>query len=472
MVRAAGSISLALATLAGGAGLARAQGLSADPSSGRSLGRQRSTIERLAPERLAAAHADVARLRQLREHASHLPEIEGLHDYRAIFHAHAGDSDHTGGTLTEILAGARAAGVDAIFLADHHRPPRDFMDSWRGVHDGVLFVRGAEARGVLLLPEHSIAGEMDAPIDELIAAASAGSGLVLLSHVEERPEHPLDGLHGMEIYNRHADAKDEGASMRDLLGWMLDPDHSARLRRSLERYPDEVFASQYDYPALYLEKWDREGRHRRVVAVAANDCHHNQVFLVKKLDAETALLGTVVDEDDEMQRVTAADAPRLGELLAGAAAGSVVARFDFDPYERAMRDVSTHLLAQEQSERALREALRSGRSYVSHDWLADPTGFWFGARDAAGRRVAMGAEVPHEPGLRLEARTPIPARLRLLRDGETLEVAHGERLEAEVEGPGVYRLEAWLPIGGEQRVWIYSSPIYVRSPPGDRAARR
>ena len=80
--------------------------------------------------------------------------VPGLNDYRAILHAHAEDSSHTGGTRPEMLSEAKKAGVHAIFLSDHHRPPKDFIrDSWRGLREGVLFVPGSEAHGFLLYPD-------------------------------------------------------------------------------------------------------------------------------------------------------------------------------------------------------------------------------------------------------------------------------------------------------------------------------
>jgi hypothetical protein len=35
-------------------------------------------------------------------------------------------------------------------------------------------------------------------------------------------------------------------------------------------------------------------------------------------------------------------------------------------------------------------------------------------------------------------------------------------LEHEVTAPGDYRVEGWLGVGGEERPWVYSNPIYVR----------
>ncbi len=87
--------------------------------------RKYSNIERLALPRLQAVHEDVMKLRAQRRALTPLP---GRNDYRCILHAHAEDSDHTGGTLPEMLADAKKAGISAILLTDHFRPPRDFID--------------------------------------------------------------------------------------------------------------------------------------------------------------------------------------------------------------------------------------------------------------------------------------------------------------------------------------------------------
>jgi len=77
----------------------------------------------------------------------------------------------------------------------------------------------------------------------------------------------------------------------------------------------------------------------------------------------------------------------------------------------------------------------------------------------------MGDEVPLQSGLTLTAVLPLPAQLRLIKDGQPIALAgSAERntLEYEVKEKGVYRLEAWLKVGDESFPWIYSNPIYVR----------
>ena len=65
------------------------------------------------------------------------------------------------------------------------------------------------------------------------------------------------------------------------------------------------------YPADYLAKWDAETKTRRLTGVAANDCHHNQILLMKMVDAETVLIGTNVDRDDQMRKFTADARPGM-----------------------------------------------------------------------------------------------------------------------------------------------------------------
>lgn len=435
-----------------------------EPASGQPPARRWTTLDRLAPERLAAAHADVERLRAAVQPP---PPLPGLNDYRGVFHAHAGDSDHTGGTPEELLRDAKRIGVDVVFLSDHHRPPRDFMDGWRGLRDGVLFIPGSEAHGFLIHPESSVAQHMTADPATLLRQVNRGAGMAFLSHVEERTDHPMDGLTGMEIYNRHADALDDGDSMRALVAWTVDPDQSRVLARSVELYPEAVFGAQFDYPALYLDKWDRETANRRVVGVNANDCHHNQVFLVIKVDDESVRVGTIVDDPDEMRVLTTADAPGISELVRGHEPGEVIGRHDLDPYWVSMHNSTTHILAPELDEEAIRTAVAAGHVYVAHDWLADPTGFSFYIDEAGEAAAIMGDEWTPEAGAtaELKAHFPLPATIRLIRNGEEVAVTDARSLTHRVDQPGVYRVEGLLQVDGERRTWIYSNPVYVRSRP-------
>ncbi len=424
--------------------------------------RKYTNLERLALPRLAAVHEDVQKLKARRVS---LPPLPDLNDYRCILHAHAEDSDHTGGTLPEMLADAKKAGVNAILLTDHFRPPRDFIDGrWRGLRDGVLFVPGSEWRGFLVYPMTSILKRMDVKESDFIDTVTAGDGMVFLSHIEERKDHAVDGLTGLEIYNRHWDAKQDRATFLALAMKLTDPKQLSELQEAVRLYPDELLACQCDYPKLYLDKWDEGTRSRRLTGIAANDCHHNQVFLVKMLDAETVLLGTNVDADDKMRKITAALRPGIKEMTRGHKPGDLLVRLDVDPYYRSFRNSSTHVLAPKLDESAIRAALKAGHAFVAHDWMGDPTGFRFGVSDAAGKSVAiLGDELKLAPGLKLSARLPLPAYVRLLCHGkEVAQLDGASEFEFVVKDTGAYRLEAWLKLDGEYRPWILANSVYVR----------
>jgi hypothetical protein len=165
-------------------------------------GRKHTTLERLRPERLRAVRED--RMRHQRERKT-VALRTGYNDYRAILHAHAEDSAHTGGTRPALLAAARRTGVKIVMLTDHVRPPRDFIDdSWRGMRDGALFIPGAESEGFLVYPQRSIIsahiGKSFKSRDEYIRLVKPDGGLIFLSHVEEKDDWATGELDGLEIY--------------------------------------------------------------------------------------------------------------------------------------------------------------------------------------------------------------------------------------------------------------------------------
>jgi len=430
-----------------------------------SRGRVYTTVQRMQLKHLAAEHKDVQALharrikeKKLRYHVKDL----GLQDFKSILHAHAEDSGHTGGSRPEMARDAKPANVKVIMLTDHFRPPRDFMDSWRGMHNGVLFIPGSEMYGYLLYPDHSVMDYMGGPDKELVKAVTAGTGLIFLSHVEERVNHSMDGLTGMEIYNRHADAFDDKESMLAIALAMTNPKGAAQMEEALKKYPDEMLAAQCDYMKLYMDKWDKESQHQKVVGIAACDCHHNQVFILKKVDDNTALLGTIVDDDDGMRKITTKEAPQLPGMLKGHKPGDIVVRLDFDPYYRMFMCDSTHIMAKKLTEPAIRAALHKGHAYVSHDWLCNPDGFLYYLLRDGKIAAIMGDDTKLQTGDTLGAQFPLSCIIRLYRNGKQIKESEASTLNYKLTEPGVYRVEGWVKVDDEQRPWIYSNPIYVR----------
>jgi hypothetical protein len=235
-------------------------------------------------------------------------------------------------------------------------------------------------------------------------ASPAGPELRFLSHIEERPDMPSTGFQGMEIYNRHTDAVVHKDLTEYFQAAMKDHKEWKRLVAKEKEFPDEVFAAGTDALPQFLTRWDKELTAGIFTGIAANDAHQNQIFN-----------GTT-----------------------------------FDPYAVAFRHVSTHILARALTEADIRQSLAAGRAYVSHDWLCDPTGFSFIAENNLGLRASL----------------PIPANLKLIRDGQVIAESNGSKFAFKPTEPGAYRLEAWLTVDGEDRPWIFSNPIYVTKTSG------
>ncbi|MBM3836969.1 MAG: alpha/beta fold hydrolase [Verrucomicrobia bacterium] len=361
----------------------------------------RTSIERLSPERLQAVHD--ARSRFARERLN-LPNLGVYEDFRAVMHVHAEDSDHTKGTRPEVLAAARKAGVRVVIWTDHRGPK---PDTWRGLREGVLFIAGSEdGNGVLRFPDYSPEGQ---PLAE--------GGLRFLSHIEERYDAASEGFVGMEICNRHTDAVLDNTMYLFLAGALNDPEKWRKLVENFKAYPDEFFGAGTGYQPKIFAKWDKELQQRPFTGIGANDAHQNQIF----------------------KGIT------------------------FDPYEVSFRNLCTHILAQELTETAVRESLKEGRVYVSHDWLSDPTGFAFGAANNLGV-FSLGDTAPMLGTTRLVGVVPIFARLKLLHNGAKVHEVEGTNLTFQAKAPGAYRLEAWLRVDGEDRPWIYSNPVFLRTP--------
>src|SRR5205085_5925581 len=139
---------------------------------------------------------------------------------------HAEDAEHTKGTRQELLDAARKTGVRIVMMTEHNGPK---ADTWRGLHDGVLFIAGAETDdGPLWFPDYGPDGK-----------PSAASGLRFLSQVEEHYDATTDGMAGMEICNRHTDKKLDKDSELYLSTAAQDPKQWQAVLDDFHTYADE-----------------------------------------------------------------------------------------------------------------------------------------------------------------------------------------------------------------------------------------
>jgi hypothetical protein len=269
-------------------------------------------------------------------------------------------------------------------------------------------------------------------------------------------EWDLKGLTGSEIYNLHADFKDETRLIKS----MRTPAGLLSLLPASRNYPQETMAALMDYPADYLRRYDQLCEKSRLTGIAANDAHHNNS--IKGVVLEGGQIQLVDALGKKLAKIDPQKIPILKPFLPNhLKARDTFVLLDLDPYERSFRHVATHLFLPELTERSVRDALVAGRAYVSFEWVADPTGFNFQA--VHGHSVyEMGSEVPFSQGIVLRSVSPLPARFRLIRNGKEIHTALGRSFEQGIDSPGNYRLEVWVNLGETPEVWILSNPIYVR----------
>jgi hypothetical protein len=410
-------------------------------------------LAKLKPDKLEAVRQAIQALQTQRRK---VPQAGPYKEYRANLHVHSALSHDSRGTLTEIVVAARAVGTRVVLFTEHPADHYDFFkDGHRGTRDGVLLIPGAEANGFLIFPTRSLRGLATRSAQEFADVARRDGGLVFLSHLEERLDWEIRGLTGTEVYNTHADFKDE----KKLIAALRNPLWIIQSMSLFRKYPQEAFSALQDYPAQYLQRWDDLCRTAPHTGVAANDAHQNVGLSVRLVAGDKVRLEDALGK--QLLELSANVLPSVKDLCKDKRIGDVVFQIKLDSYENSLRHVGTHLLLTELSENAVREALQAGRAFIAFDWLADASGFnlavWSGDR-----RHEMGSRLSLGRGLSLRGRAPLAGHWKILRNGKVQVESTGDTLDFPVAEPGCYRVEVWLRVANENMIWILSNPWYVR----------
>lgn len=347
--------------------------------------------------------------------------MPGLHDLSCVIHLHSTHSDGTG-TVAEIARDGERAGVDVILLTDH-----DNLDARRlgeeGWYGGTLLLAGQEISPPTR--NHMLAFGLEEKVEwagltprQIADTVREAGGVGIAAHPFSTASDPfrrvrslgesmrwedLECLDGIEVWSFVSDNGQNVSGVWDAVRFIARP----------ERYVAHP-------PRRNLDEWDRLAARRRVVGVGGLDAH------------------------------------QFGVRVAGYALRLM-------SYHRSFRQLRTNVLVHEaldgnlDHDRALVfEALREGRCYIAAYAVAPGRGFRFSGED-----VEMGSEAPFA-GQELNVELPRPAEVRLLRDGVEVAAVQGRLLSHSAEGPGVYRVEAYLETYGERRTWILSNPVYLR----------
>lgn len=138
------------------------------------------------------------------------------------------------------------------------------------------------------------------------------------------------------------------------------------------------------------------------------------------------------------------------------------------PYETLFRSITTHIITPRglsgevnTDRRMVYEALAAGHCFCANDLPHPARGFRFTCNNNDGT-FWKGDWVSAESGLTLQARAPLRAHMRLLKDGVVVhEVRDREVLTYLTKEPGIYRVEVYIDYRGRHRGWIFSNPIYA-----------
>jgi hypothetical protein len=237
-----------------------------------------------------------------------------LHDFRGIIHCHSLFSHDSKGTYEEILSAAKAAKIDFICMTDH--PPKDdkgrpLREGWTGIHDGVLFIQGAEYSDQILALgiKEPITGK---DRRGTIKAIHEQGGVAMACHPELIDDwDAFAEADGMEIYNVHATLQRKSKDK----AWML------RVPKVMKENPEGSFQELQELDPEILKRWHEINEKRPFTGIAGNDAHQNVSFF----------------------------------------------GYQLDPYPRAFRFVTTHVFAEELTQAAVLEALRNGRAFVAFE---------------------------------------------------------------------------------------------------------
>lgn len=392
---------------------------------------------------------------ELRASREAVPNPTPWQEYRGILHSHSHLSHDCQVPFEEILRVLQNTSSDFIGLSDHaNEGTADFGVQWRGLHENRLFIPGYEMRrGWMPFGVRSDLVLKNATDDDTLALQIVeGGGLLFYAHPEEPRDWSRPELTGMEIYNTHADLKDEPDGLLGLL-----PDLIVNQRR----YPDQVFRLIFDPPLPQLERWDALNRERPIVGIAGNDCHQNTGVRLIVSDTDTLRLE---DTSPEVLREWHLNALTRGLVRLGwgpVVPGLQLFQIQLDPYARMARHVRTHVLAQDLTETAILDSLRAGRAFVGFDLLSDSSGFLWMAEADPQQQVVMGESITWSPSLRLRALAPNACRFHVILDGRPVHQATGREMTWQPPAPGQYRVEAELDIAGEWTPWVYSNPIRI-----------
>ena len=377
--------------------------------------------------------------------------LTSLNTFRGVMHLHSYWSHDSEGTLHDLIPAAKYAGIDFIFLTDH---PRHFLDTfprgYKGNYDGVLIEPGSERRGFAIWPMDSVVIDWRHENDTIARNIGSAGGLVFYAHPEEPRDWASPYYQGMEIYNFHADTKDE----------QLAP-HIANFIVNGKKYRHWALREMFDEQVAILALWDSLNTHRKIVGYSAIDTHENQNIRARLLDdGRVEWVGPNAKPFDTVEITF-----RNRWLFNEPDENGWVFKFMLDTYKSGFNYITNYVLADTLTRSSLARHIKKGHLYTAFKSLGDAKGFIYFSRNSEnGISAILGDSVQFNQASSLHAVSPLPGRFRLIHDGKTVDFTSGDNYEYTWNKPlqkGAYRIEVHINLKNNLIPWLYTNPIYI-----------
>ncbi len=346
--------------------------------------------------------------------------LKRIRQYTGVLHVHSTFSDGTR-PIPEIAQIANELDLRFLLITDHNtlRGKHEGFEGWYG---NVLVGVGNEINDAED-KNHYLAFDIDqefgpqVPAREYVRAVRKAGGLGIVAHPDESRRHisryppypwtlwDLPEFDGIEIWNQMSEWM-EGLTHWNKFWRIWHP------RRSIVAPKEQT-----------LKRWDQLNQHRRVVGVGGVDAHG---FLHK---------------------------------LWGPFSIRVFR------YKISFRTIRTHILTEtelkpeldyKEALKAVYQALRMARCFISHAFLGNAEGFTFYAQNE-NELALMGETLLLTDKTQIVVTVPQKAQITLMANGKKVSTVNDSQMKFNVNEPGAYRVEVWT----EGRPWIYSNHIRI-----------
>jgi hypothetical protein len=360
------------------------------------------------------------------------------------FHLHTDHSDGTG-THQQVAMAAAQAGLDVIICTDHN--------VWVSGQEG-WYTHPETGKQTLLLMGEEVHDPRRSPQVNHYLCLGVSRGV---SQYAPQPQALINAVNrdGGVGFIAHPIERSAPLFNESALPW-VDWDVTGFTGIELWNYMSEFKAFLYSKPSAFLAAF------------------FPGLFITGPFPETLTLWDSLLRNGDQVVAIGGADAHAKVYSLSDLSNRLPRVKRAVFPYEYLFKAVNTHLLLDIPLSRDLASAgaqvlsaLRAGHAFVAYDLAGASRGFRFTAtcRHPGGRgqiTASMGDELHLDGPVTLRVTSPLPASLRLLKDGRQVAQVRGRELTYETNEPGIFRVEAYRRYRIKRRGWIFSNPIYVR----------